>query len=181
MATSKPAVPAAAPKALPVQPNPAPPSVAVSPGRKKATYEKDLDAQSCKVTLPSGHSFAFTLKAVAQSLVGRLAFHGLIQKVMDAAAGERGPDAITSMKAAYDQLVRGVWTERIKVDPAVRKAKIADAIVKVFGKAFQDKHGKSMTRENALAYPTKTFNKLARDPRVQEILGRALVNAESVL
>ena len=172
--------PTAAPKPT-VAPTPAPVAAPTPTGRKKATYQKDLTTHTCVVTLPGGHSFSFSLSGVAKTLAQRLAFHGLIQKVMDAAAGERGAVAIEAMTAAYDQLVRGVWSERVAIDPAVRRAKIADAIVAVFGGAYAKKHGKPMSQAVALAYDKKTFGKLARDPRVAEALGRTTKDAESIL
>jgi len=168
--------------ANPAPAKPAAPAPPPASSRKKAQYEKNVEAETCKVTLPTGESFGFSVHRVAPSLIRRLAFHGLVQKVMDAAAGEKGQTAIDSMRAAFDQLVRGVWTERVKVDPAVRRARIADAIVTVFAKAYADKHaGKTLTQAIALAYPSKTFNKLSRDPRVQQALGKALADPASVL
>jgi hypothetical protein len=71
--------------------------------------ETKLNLNDKHTVARAGHELVSDMTKLSADMIAELVYHGLTQKVGDAAAGKKGADALAAMQKVMDALLNGDW------------------------------------------------------------------------
>lgn len=85
----------------------------VAEAKKVKKLSKSIEGSVITITeAVTGTVLKYDAAKLPQAIQTNLIYHGLSQKLGDAAAGKEGQEAIDSIKKVYDGLAKGDWSVR---------------------------------------------------------------------
>lgn len=113
---------------------------------RKTKVEWDLETGAINLTLlASGEVISLNVVGLSDEIKRDGLFHGLEQKLIDAAAGKDGDEAFESIMAVKERLEAGEWT-KAREGAGPQPTLVAEAVMR-----FADSVGKAYVRADVIA------------------------------